>query len=185
MDIKKLNITLEPIKCLKYFFTHLKTKIMQNENGLAATETAEVVMTETAVEVVQQHISSEMVKAMLTTLDKVEKSEGMVQTNADYFQFTKPGDKSQGVFVGYQSVRFKKKDGSDELTDPQDAVKWLVKETVEGKKTAKFKLAAGAALVNEFKRNNIQPGTGVLITFRELGGENKQVKLFDVALIAV
>jgi hypothetical protein len=151
----------------------------------ALNDEAVAIETTAAVETVQQNISSEMVTTMLATLDKVENSKGMVQTNADYFDFSKPGDKSTGVFVGYQTVKFKKKNGAEGYTEPQDAVKWLVKEEIAGKKVAKFKLSAGAALVNEFKKNSIQPGTGVLITFRELGGDNGNVKLFDVALIAV
>ncbi len=132
------------------------------------------------VEVQEQVITSDALTGLLETLDKVEKSENMLQLNGEYFDFAKVGDSSKGVFVGYQKVKFKDLKTESGYTEEMDAVKWLVNE--DG--TKKIKMSAGAALVNEFKKNGIKQGTGILIKYRELGGKNNQTKLFDVAVIA-
>lgn len=145
-------------------------------NEVLAVETTEVV------EVQNQAMSSEAFSTILANLEKMKTSKGAIQLNGEYFDFAKAGDKSSGVFIGYQTVKFKDPKSSTGYTDEMDAVKWLVEEE-DG--TKKIKLSAGAALVNEIKKNGIAVGTGIIITFRELGGKNGQTKLFDVAVVAL
>lgn len=133
------------------------------------------------VEVSNQVITSDTLAGMFATLDKLKTAKGALQLNGEYFDFAKAGDKSEGVFIGYQKVKFKDVNSESGYTEEMDAVKWLVDENG----TRKIKMSAGAALVSEFKKNNINQGTGIIITYRELGGKNNQTKLFDVAVVAV
>ncbi len=132
------------------------------------------------IEVQQQSITSELATSMLQTLKRMKESKGSIQTNAEYYKFAKEGDSVEGVFIGLQKVYFKDDQAEGGYTPEQDAVKWMSEENGQ----VKIYLAAGAALVNEFKKNSIQQGTGVVITYTGLGGENKKTKLFNLAIKA-
>ncbi len=146
-------------------------------------EVLDVTATE-VVEVQNQAMSSEAFQTILGNLEKMKTSKGAIQLNADYYDFAKIGDKSSGVFIGYQTVKFKDPKSSTGYTEEMEAVKWLIEENDEAK-TKKIKMSAGAALVNEFRKNHISVGTGVIITYKELGGKNGQTKLFDLAVVAL
>jgi hypothetical protein len=147
--------------------------------------TDEVVTTEEVVEAVQQTLTSEAATSYMATLKKIKSSKGAIQTNAEYFKFAKEGDASTGVFVGFQTVKFKKPSTNpQEYTTPQDAVKWMVEEGTTDKPLYKFYIQAGAALVNEIKKNGIAPGTVITMTFTGLA-DDKQTKLFNLAVVGV
>lgn len=146
----------------------------------------EVLETTEVVETVQKLLTSEVASSYMDKLAKVKNSKGAIQTNADYYKFAKEGDASTGVFVGFQTVKFKDKKNEGKYTEEQDAVKWMVEETgKDGKPLYKFYIQAGAALVNEVKKNGITEGTVITITFTGMGGDNKQVKLFNLAVVGV
>ncbi len=136
------------------------------------------------VEIQNQAITGDLLMQMDATLQKMkEGNKGMLLLQGEFFPFLKPGDKSEGVFIGYSDVQFKLKNGprAGELGEIQTAAKWLTNE--DG--VRKIRMGAGAALVNELKKNNIQQGNAIVIEYKELGGKNNQTKIYNVYAVAV
>ena len=101
-----------------------------------------------------------------------------VSVSAEYYPFEKAGDKSRGVFVGFRDVTFKDDTATAEAGGVQQyqegtAVAWMTRDK-------KCYLAAGVALVREFKVNNIAPGVPVEI---EMIGKKERTKLFRVSVL--
>lgn len=154
----------------------LNLKNMQNENSVIETNQNLTITPESQTSV----IDSATAHKALELLDKVDNATDGVKLEADYFEFKVEGEKSRGVFLGYQDVQFKTQDfdPKNPTYTPGTAVKWMTKEG--GK--AKAKICASVALVNTMKKNNVPVGSAIEIAYT---GKDGNVKLFDVTILGI
>lgn len=133
-------------------------------------------LTETNTEVVEvqnSSISVEFAKQLIEKAAGLKAAEVAVQINAEYKEFAAK-EKVRGVFMGFSKAKFKDQQNPGEYVT-QDAANWMGEDK-------KVKICAAVALVNELKRANIQPGTGLEI---EMTGKEGNTKLFNVSILAL
>lgn len=93
----------------------------------------------------------------------LKKAVPLMRVTSDYFTLAKEGESITGIFAGYTTCTFNKKEGEGTYQLP--AIR-IVKDR-------KILVNAGVALVNEFERANIPVETVVTITFVAKKGNAK------------
>jgi hypothetical protein len=105
--------------------------------------------------------------AMIEKSAQLDQLKPMITLTADYIELEKPGEHFDGIFIGWQTM-----DITDQLTGELKKLKagrFLCNKQV--------KINAGAVLVKELERADIQAGTALRVTYTKKEGNTKLYSL--------
>lgn len=100
----------------------------------------------------------------------LDKMESMISLTAEYHELEKPGESFRGVFIGFQTMQVADKTTGE--VKELNAARFL--------KDKRVLINAGAVLINELKRANVEVGTAIEVTYLRKEGN---AKIYSLALL--
>jgi len=119
----------------------------------------------------ETEIEAEDYQKYLTVAGKLSSYKPTISITSKYYEFTKPGERVRGVFLGMTIIK-KKDDSSGELTE-LECVQWLSED-------GSLYVNAGAALVSTFRQFVPPKGCPIEITYEN---KKERTKIYDVRVL--